>query len=192
MHDLFVSELRGWRPASAEQGRLRDEYLAFLARRGESALRREGGAEHVTASCFVLSEDRARVLLTLHRKAGRWLQFGGHVEPSDASVAAAALREGVEESGVPGLRLVSDTPVDLDRHRLVGAFGACTVHWDVGYLALTEGDATPAVSEESDDVRWWSLTELGELDPALSGRIARVLRSSPSAELTPPPDHRAS
>ena len=38
----------------------------------------------------MLSEDRRQVLLTHHRKARTWFQLGGHAEPGDADVAAAA------------------------------------------------------------------------------------------------------
>ena len=63
------------------------------------------------------------MLLTLHRKGGFWAQFGGHCEPSDTTLADAALREAREESGIEELRLVGDGPVDLDRHALSSAFG---------------------------------------------------------------------
>ena len=43
------------------------------------------------------------VLLTLHRKAGAWFQFGGHYEPADVDPHAAATREAREESGIGDL-----------------------------------------------------------------------------------------
>ena len=46
-----------------------------------------------------------------------WLQMGGHCEPEDATLAAAALREATEESGIAGLTLLPGGPVRLDRHR---------------------------------------------------------------------------
>ena len=55
---------------------------------------------HVTASGVVLSPDRASVLLVYHRRLRRWLQPGGHIEPDDATVVAAASREVLEETGI--------------------------------------------------------------------------------------------
>ena len=55
---------------------------------------------HFTASAFVLSPDRGSVLLILHEKLGLWLQPGGHIDPSDVDVVAAARREVIEETGV--------------------------------------------------------------------------------------------
>ena len=33
---------------------------------------------HFTASAFVLDRNWSRVVLTLHKKLGKWLQLGGH------------------------------------------------------------------------------------------------------------------
>src|SRR5665811_1849561 len=94
------------------------------------ALARKGGPEHLTGSCFVLTPDLSRVLLCFHRKGQFWVQLGGHVEPGDASVAAAAYREAREEGGITDLRPFGSMPLDVDRHSLSSGFGACRVHWD--------------------------------------------------------------
>lgn len=100
----------------------RDEYLRFLNAAGDAALRRNGGPEHVTGSCFVFSPAFDHVLLCFHRKGQFWVQFGGHIETKDASVADAAQREAREESGIGDLLLLSPAIVDLDRHDLHAGF----------------------------------------------------------------------
>lgn len=139
----------------------RDAFMRFVTAGGDAALRREGGPEHLTASCFVLSPDLAQTLLCFHRKGGFWVQFGGHLEPQDATLADAALREAREESGIRDLALLSDDIVDLDRHELHSGF-ACAAHWDVGFLAVAPLDAEVVVSDESEDVRWFPIDALPE------------------------------
>ena len=153
----------------------RESYLSFVRAGGVDAFKRDGAPEHVTASCFVFSPDCEHVLLCFHRKGQFWVQFGGHVELQDASIADAALREAREESGIPELTLRSDAIVDLDRHELHGGF-ACAAHWDVGFVALAAADTHFAASDESEDVRWFSVHSLpSEVPENFPARIAAVL-----------------
>jgi 8-oxo-dGTP pyrophosphatase MutT (NUDIX family) len=154
-----TATLTAWPAPTPGQDLLRGEYLAHLARHPD-ALWRAGHPTHLTASCFVLDPAGTQVLLTLHRRGGFWVQPGGHLEATDPTLTATALREATEECGVPGLRLISPEPVDLHRHALSVAFGRCHEHLDVAYLAVADREVEPVVSDESDDVRWWPVDAL--------------------------------
>ncbi len=150
--------LHAYQPADGQQELVRLDMLAHL-RAHPDAMARSGPPAHFTASCLVFDPLLERVLLTHHRKADQWFQFGGHLEVCDRSVRAGAQREALEESGVEGLR-VTPFAVYLDRHALVGAFGRCAEHLDIRYAAVAPEGARPAVSEESLDVRWWPVDAL--------------------------------
>ncbi|MBO0895901.1 NUDIX hydrolase [Arthrobacter sunyaminii] len=158
----------------------REEYLRFVTTAGDAALRRDGGPEHVTGSCFVFSPNFDRVLLCFHRKGQFWVQFGGHLEPQDATVAKAAQREAREESGISDLNLLSSAIMDLDRHDLHGGF-SCSAHWDVGYAAVVSSDVVISVSDESEAVRWFPVSALPAQVPAGFGaRLDLVRRTAMS------------
>ena len=156
----ILAALDGWSPVAPAQRRLKGEYESFVRTKGDLALARHGGPEHLTGSCFVLTPDLSRVLLCFHRKGQFWVQLGGHVEPGDPSVAAAAYREAREESGISELCSFGGVPLDLDRHSLSRGFGACRVHWDVGYVAFADVDAVPVASVESEAVAWFDVEGL--------------------------------
>lgn len=159
LHDDALETLRAWRTDDPVQEQLRRRYVDHLDAHPDGAERDCPGA-HVTAGVLVLSADRRQVLLTLHAKARRWFHLGGHCEPPDVTLGGAALREGVEEGGIPGLVLVPE-PLHLDAHVVdfCGAHERVT-HLDVRFLALAPQDAVPEVSEESLDVRWWPVDGL--------------------------------
>ena len=163
--------LRAHEPADAQQELMRLDMLAHLAAHPD-AMTKLGPPAHFTASCLVLDPSLERVLLTLHRRADQWFQFGGHLEAGDRSVRAGAQREALEESGVGGLR-VTPFAVHLDRHALVGSFGRCTEHLDIRYAAVAPPGAQPADSEESLDVRWWPVDALPG-DGGLARPVARA------------------
>jgi 8-oxo-dGTP pyrophosphatase MutT (NUDIX family) len=92
---------------------------------------------HVTASGVVLSPDLTTVLLVHHRALDRWLQPGGHVEPSDPDVEAAARREVLEETGLRTLARVGadGAPFDVDVHPIPARPGQpAHRHFDVRFV----------------------------------------------------------
>jgi 8-oxo-dGTP pyrophosphatase MutT (NUDIX family) len=159
LHSDAVRVLTDWDAPTPAQAALRDRYLAHLATHPDGVYR-ECRPDHLTASTIVLSPDRTRVLLTLHAKARRWFQLGGHCEPGDPTLADAALREAAEESGLTGLRL-DPVPVHLDAHAVpfCGTDGEVH-HLDVRFVAIAGDDDEHAVSEESLDVAWWPVDAL--------------------------------
>lgn len=160
LHQDATRQLSAWRAPDPGQEQLRAGYLAHLAAHPDAMWKR-GPSAHFTASCLVLDPSGSRALLTLHKKAGVWFQFGGHFEPGDTNAHAAAQREAREESGITTL-VAHPQMIQLDRHPLVGSFGRCREHLDLRFMAIAEEDSTHEVSEESFDVRWWPTDALPE------------------------------
>jgi 8-oxo-dGTP pyrophosphatase MutT (NUDIX family) len=159
LHADALRVLTAWAAPDEVQEQLRGDYVAHLEAHRDG-MRRSCLPDHLTAGALIVSADRTHVLLTLHAKAQAWFHMGGHCEATDATLAGAALREAVEESGVSSLRL-DPVPVQLDRHEVpfCGDRGAVR-HLDVRFVAVAPADAEHAVSEESLDVRWWPVDAL--------------------------------
>jgi 8-oxo-dGTP pyrophosphatase MutT (NUDIX family) len=164
LHADALSLLRAWTAPTPEQERLRRRYADHLAAHADG-MTRSCYPDHLTASTLVVSADGSQVLLTLHAKARQWFQFGGHCEDADTTLAGAALREALEESGLEGL-VLDPVPVQLSEHAVPfcdprgGAH-----HLDVRFVAVAPADAVHAVSEESLDVAWWPADALPDPQP---------------------------
>ena len=157
--------LAGWSAPTNEQQILVDLYLQHLDDHPDGWSRCCRGA-HLTASSLVCLPDQQRVLLTLHARIGRWLQTGGHLEPEDVSLEAAALREATEESGLVGLTL-DPVPLLLSRHRVLCSREE-TFHLDVQFLVTAAAAAPPVLSPESLDVQWFDTSALPEVDVSVT------------------------
>jgi len=136
---------------------------------------------HFTASCYIIDAE-GHVLLHHHRRLDRWLQMGGHVEP-DESPDVAALREGLEESGLRDLAFAADGIFDLDIHAIPAAKGEPEhAHFDVRYLARTASPHSVAIDRaESNELAWVTLDRAAELMPhpeshRVFRKIERLLR----------------
>lgn len=123
---------------------------------------------HLTASAFVMHPDGRHVVAHWHRKLGRWLQPGGHLEPGETPVAGC-LRELAEEAG---LRLEAPEGIfDLDVHRI----GPSTKmaehdHVDVRFLLGAASSELPR-SPEGSELCWLTWQELAAGDPRDDGLL---------------------
>ena len=155
----------------------RDRILAFLEAHPD-ALHRSCPDGHLTASALVVDATRDRALLMHHRKLDKWLQMGGHAD-GDADLAAVALKEAFEESGIDGLTLANrGTPVDLDVHEVRPPHEPPHLHLDVRFVAVAPAGCVATGNDESHEVRWVDLDDLARThdEPGMR-RLAAAARS---------------
>ena len=157
---LLHAALSAHRPADAtERGHL-ERMRALIAAAGDPFAREHHVPGHFTASAFVLAPDADALLLILHAKLDRWLQPGGHVDPDDRDLLAAARREVAEEAGLTELALAHEGVFDVDVHVIPArASEPAHEHFDVRFLLRAR---TREVSAASDAraARWVPLTEM--------------------------------
>ncbi len=127
---------------------------------------------------MIARPDGSAFLLVRHRKLARWLQPGGHSDPSDATTLATALREAREETGLSGLTpLLFARPLDVDVHDIPARPDEpAHLHYDVRYLATSPEEAGPGDALEVSDVGWFSLDEALAL--GVDASVARALRKA--------------
>lgn len=184
MHRRHLNELlQRYAVAWPDERELAARFAAFAAAHAD-CLVRSCVPGHITASAWILAPAGGAVLLTHHRKLGRWLQLGGHVD-GEPRVEQAALREAQEESGMAGFTFEAWhpgglVPLDLDVHPIPARGSEPRhEHWDVRFL-LRAGPGQPLVrSAESNDLRWVATGALATLtdEPSvlrLAAKSARV------------------
>lgn len=160
------------------------EYLPLLRwqiAEGHALTDRTTMPGHITTSAIVLSSDHKQVLLIEHISIGRWLQPGGHYEPSQYFNQSAA-REALEETGVADLVLHpwhsgGDIPIAIDSQDVRGrpSHGEKEhVHHDLQYLFVAD-PTKPLIAqrEEVHSAHWKPVIGLSDIAP----KVARRLRS---------------
>jgi 8-oxo-dGTP pyrophosphatase MutT (NUDIX family) len=149
-------------PTSPREVQSKERFLAELDRLRDPC-NEHADPTHVTASAIVVG--RRGTVLHLHKRLGRWMQPGGHIDPGETPPDAAR-REATEELGLAVHHPESGPSlINIDVHE--AALGH--THLDLRYL-LRGDDADPAPPPgESPDARWCDWDEAGAMaDDALA------------------------
>ena len=163
----IVNELMNYKPYNEQERKNVCQTLRFIndCDSLEQAFSRNNEKGHITGSVLVIDSE-GRILLNHHKKAGIWIQFGGHSE-NETDVRAVALREAVEETGLPKINLkpvvdgIFDCAVyDIPANRTKGESNH--KHYDINFLYMTD-NTNFKITNESDELRWCNFYEALEL-----------------------------
>jgi 8-oxo-dGTP pyrophosphatase MutT (NUDIX family) len=173
----LVEMLERHRGADAAEETHRRRMLELAGSPGDPFYRKHFVPGHFTASAFILSPDRSSLLLIYHSKLHRWLQPGGHVEPGDADILAAAGREIVEEVGMAAPPLAVEGVFDVDIHPIPARKDEPEhEHFDVRFLFQAPAVDVTAGSDAT-ECRWVPLEEVtvSLTDASVMRAVAKVL-----------------
>ena len=126
----------------------------------------DGVTRDFVATGLVVNEDQ--VLLLFHRKLGRWLPPGGHIDAPELP-DQAAIREVFEETGIR-IELVADYEPAGFEHALPRPAGIQLEdiepghqHIDLIYFAKPIGDTTLIKNDESLALGWFTIATMQEM-----------------------------
>ena len=160
--DLYET-LQAYQPYNEQEARDRDLLLHMLGS-GVDLWTRDNAQAHLTASAWVTNPARDQILMAYHNIYHSWSWLGGHAD-GERDLAAVALREVQEESGLTRLRLVMPEPFSLeiltvDGHEKRSSYVSSHLHLNLTYLI--EADPEEPVRSKPDEnsaVGWFSLEE---------------------------------
>lgn len=161
--EALMQALENYRPWNPQEIVDRRRLLACLQTQPE-VFTRQNQAMHMTASAWIVSPDRARVLMAWHNVYKSWSWLGGHAD-SDTNLLRVALREAREESGLTEVRPVTESIfsveiLTVDGHEKRGEYVGSHLHLNVTYLLEADDrQALVICPEENSGVRWFSLDE---------------------------------
>ena len=116
---------------------------------------------HFTGSAWIINPDKTKILMTHHKKIGKWLQLGGHAD-GESDLLKVSQREAVEESGINNFVTISNEIFDMDIHE-IPAIGSDPkhLHYDIRFLLQADPDKESLIiSNESHDVAWIPLDKI--------------------------------
>ena len=156
----LLDQIAAYAPYNEQEQRDKVLILQWI-RQNENAFCRDNTVAHITASAWVVSPDRSRVLMVYHNIYNSWSWLGGHAD-GETDLLAVAIREVKEEAGIAHVCPVSKEIFSLealtvDGHIKNGQYVSSHLHLNVTYLL--EADPEEAVSVKADEnsgVAWFT------------------------------------
>lgn len=118
---------------------------------------------HFTGSAWIINPDKSKILMTHHKKIGKWLQLGGHAD-GESDLLKVSQREAIEESGINNFVTISNEIFDMDIHEIppIGS-DPKHLHYDIRFLLQADPDKESLIiSNESHDVAWIPLDKIAD------------------------------
>ena len=153
-----------YRPVNAQEEKDKELLLAWLDS-GIDLYSRDCAAAHLTASAWVVSPDRKKVLMAYHKIYNSWAWTGGHAD-GERDLCNVARREAMEESGITELKLLdpgifSLEILSVDGHEKRGQYVSSHLHLNLTYLF--EADPNAPIHHKPDEnkaVAWFDTGEV--------------------------------
>lgn len=167
MKEKLISQVLNYIPVNEQEETDKQTLLRWLET-GENVSVRENLVGHLTASAWVVSPDRQKVLMAYHRLYDSWAWLGGHAD-GDWDLCRVAEKEAREESGIRDLALISEAPISLEilpvtGHEKKGRYVPCHLHLNLTYLFEAAPDQKLCCKpDENSGVSWLDMNALGEL-----------------------------
>lgn len=157
--------IESYTPVDVVSTHYKDRFLALITDYPDHfANRYNYGADihgHMTSQAYVYHRGRNAIALMHHKKFGMWAGQGGHVEPGDIDFIATAMREAFEEAGFKNLRLMMDSPFDLDIHGSPAKKDQPDhIHYDIRWLFETDDDTLVLNPDEGTAIEWVGIAGL--------------------------------
>lgn len=173
-------QLENYRPRNEQEER--DLPLLLRALEMPNHLTRQNETAHFTASAWVVTPDRSRVLMAWHNIYRSWSWTGGHAD-GEENLLGVALREVREETGLREVRPVledifSVEILTVDGHEKRGVYVPSHLHLNVTYLLeASQDEPIRCKPDENSDVKWFPLdeAEAASSEPWMRDRIYHKL-----------------
>src|SRR3989338_5566050 len=144
------------RPALFLNAQTQERFKALLST--GKFLRADNPTHHLCVYFLPFDPATGQVFMVHHKKAGKWLSPGGHLEPNE-TLLEMLNREIGEELGVVSALATLPAPFLFTVTEPLSGKRACQSHYDLWFIYKTDGAKFKVDMSEFHETRWLSVPD---------------------------------
>ncbi|MBQ0070671.1 MAG: NUDIX hydrolase [Spirochaetales bacterium] len=161
MLEKLTEEIKRYVPFNEEEAADKALILSSLEKE-EDLLLRINLKEHFTASSWIVSKDRKKVVMIYHRIYDSWAWTGGHAD-GEEDLLSVAMREATEETGLHVTPVSSEIfsleRLSVDGHYKKEKYVPTHMHLNLTYLLEADENEKPRIKEDENSGAQWFTVE---------------------------------
>ena len=177
----IIEQLKRYIPTNEQEKQDKIEILRLLENQ-KDIFSRNNKTTHMTASAWVVNEEKNKVLMAYHNIYDSWSWLEGHAD-GDENLISVVVKEVMEESGLNQVTPIINDIFSLeiltvDGHEKNGEYVSSHLHLNITYLLAADEKETLTIKpEENSGVAWYGLDEAihASTEPWFQQRIYKKL-----------------
>lgn len=171
----LVAKVENYLPYDQTEKKMCDRLLQFITEH-DNCFERFLLIGHVTASAWIINDQKQEVLLLHHKKLGKWLQPGGHCDGNE-NVFEVAKKEVLEETGID-VGMQKEEIFDIDIHLIPERKEIpAHEHFDIRFKFVLGESQAPIQNHESNELKWIPMATISTLtsEPSILRMVKKCI-----------------
>ncbi len=155
----YIHQIEHYYPVNIQERNDKKIIYRYMKEYGHNVLERANEVAHLTASGFIMNPSLTKVLFIYHKIYQSWGWTGGHMD-GDQNLLEVAVKEAEEETGLSGLRPLSEQIMSIDilpvwGHMKKGRYVSAHLHLNAAYVLIADEEAPLVLNEEETEGICW-------------------------------------
>ncbi len=161
----LLNEILKYNPYNEQEEKDKELFISCLSNE-KDIFTRDNKLVHLTASSWIVNEERTKILLCYHNIYNSWTWLGGHAD-GEEDLLKVAIKEAKEESGLTNIKpldegnIFSLESLCVEGHIKKGVYVSSHIHLNITYLLeASDKELLKIKEDENKNLGWFDFDDI--------------------------------
>lgn len=161
----LLDEILKYNPYNEQEEKDKELFISCLSNE-KDIFTRDNKLVHLTASSWIVNQERTKILLCYHNIYNSWTWLGGHAD-GEEDLLKVAIKEAKEESGLTNIKpldegnIFSLESLCVEGHIKKGVYVSSHIHLNITYLLeASDKELLKIKEDENKNLGWFDFDDI--------------------------------